>query len=88
MTRRQFVLDKKSNKVLNELAADRDGNHSRVVRQAILHYADSEAYLDKIESDPAFIAMMERSEAAFRAGQVISHEEVVRRHLALRKKGK
>ena len=68
--RHQFVLDKKSNRLLNELAESRGGNRSRVVREAIAVYADQEAYLEKIESDPKFIEMMEKSAADIRAGRV------------------
>jgi hypothetical protein len=44
-----------------------------------------EKYLDRIESDPKFIEMMERSAADIRAGRVVTQEEAVRR-FALRKK--
>ena len=84
--RRQFVLDKKTNRLLNQLATDRGGNYSRVVRQAIRVFADQEAMFDRIECDPGFIAMMERSEADFRAGRTITHEELKRRLRATRKK--
>ena len=86
MRRCQIVLDKKSDRLLKDLAADRDGNRSRVVREALQALADQEAMFDRIESDPGFIAMMERSEADFRAGRVIPHEEVMRKHLAMKKK--
>lgn len=84
--RHQFVLDKKSNKLLNELAESRGGNRSRVVREAIMIYADREAYLDQIESDPKFIEMMERSAADIRAGRVSEQAEVERRFAKKRKK--
>jgi hypothetical protein len=35
-----------------------------------------EKYLEKVEADPKFIEMMERSEADIRAGRVHTHEEV------------
>ena len=85
--RHQFVLDKKSNRLLNELAEDRGGNRSRVVREAIAVYADQEAYLEKIESDPKFIEMMEKSAADIRAGRVYSHEEA-KRYVAAKRKRK
>ena len=86
--RRQFVLDKRTNRLLEELAADRDGNRSRVIREAIQAYADREAHLDQIESDPKFIEMMERSEADFRAGRVYTQKEIEREIRAAKKKGK
>lgn len=84
--RHQFVLDKKSNKLLNELAESRDGNRSRVVREALRCYADQEAYLDKIESDPKFIEMMRRSAADIKAGRVYTQEEAERYVAAKRKR--
>ncbi len=86
--RRQFVLDKKSNRLLERLAVDADRSYSRIVREGIQLYAEREAMFDAIESDPGFIKMMEHSEADFRAGRLVSHEEVVRQHKARRKKGK
>jgi predicted transcriptional regulator len=84
--RHQFVLDKKSNRLLNELAESRGGNRSQVVREAIALYAEQEAYLEKIESDPEFIEMMKRSAADIRAGRVYSQEEAERYVAAKRKR--
>lgn len=86
--RRQFVLDRKTDRLVKELAREGYGSRSRVVRDAVALLAEREAMFERIESDPDFIAMMERSEKDFRAGRVVSHEEVVRRHLAMKKKGK
>jgi len=85
--RHQFVLDKKSNRLLEELAESRGGNRSRVVREAIVLYADQEAFLEKVESDPKFNKMMEKSAADIRAGRVYSHEEA-KRYVAARRKRK
>jgi predicted transcriptional regulator len=76
--RRQFVLDKRTNKLLEELASYRAGNRSMVVREAIQYYADMEDQLDKIEADPKFQKMMGLSDADIRAGRVIPHSEVVK----------
>ena len=84
--RRQFVLDKRTSKLLEELAADRAGNQSRVVREAIQIYAERDAYLEKIEGDPAFQRMMEESDRAIREGRVVPQPEVERRIRAARKK--
>ncbi|MGA7795207.1 MAG: hypothetical protein WCA19_19380 [Candidatus Acidiferrales bacterium] len=73
--RHQFVLDKKSNRILDELAESRGGNRSLVVREAIGVYAALEEYLEKIEADPKFIEMMERSAADIREGRGLSQEE-------------
>jgi len=83
--RHQFVLDKKSNRLLNELAESRGGNRSRVVREAILVFADQEAYLEKIESDPKFIERMEKSGEDVRAGRVSSQDDF-RRLIAKKRK--
>jgi len=45
--RHQFVLDERTNKLLEELASYRDGNRSVIVREAIQLYADVEDRLDK-----------------------------------------
>ena len=84
--RHQFVLDKKSNRLLEELAETRGGNRSQVVREAIALYADQEAYLEKVESDPKFLKMMERSAADIRAGRVSEQAEVERRFAKKRKR--
>lgn len=76
--RHQFVLDKKSNRLLDELAESRGGNRSRVVREALLYYADREAYLDKVESDPKFIEMMERTAEDIREGRVYTQDDLRR----------
>ena len=74
--RRQFVLDKRTNKLLEQLATDRGGNKSRVVREAVQAYAEREAYLDRIESDPRFIKMMAESDRAFREGRFVTQEQL------------
>lgn len=84
--RHQFVLDKKSSRLLNELAESRGGNRSRVVREAIAIYADREAHLDQIENDPKFVEMMEKSAADIRAGRVTEQAEVERRFGKKRKR--
>ena len=84
--RKQFVLDKRTNKLLEELASYNGGNRSLIVRQAIQVYSDMEDRLDKIEADPAFQAMMAKSDADIRAGRVTPHEEVVRRSRELSKR--
>ena len=76
--RHQFVLDERTNKLLEELASYRDGNRSVIVREAIQLYADMEDRLDKIEADPAFQKMMAKSDADIKAGPVIPHSEVVK----------
>jgi predicted transcriptional regulator len=77
--RRQFVLDDRTNQLLEELASDRANNLSFVVREAIQLYARMEDRLDAIESDPEFQHMMERSEEDIRAGRVVSHRKVKKR---------
>jgi predicted transcriptional regulator len=83
--RRQFVLDKKSNQLLEDLAETRAGNRSLVVREAIGLYAAMEASLEEIESNPEFVKMMEMTAADIRAGRVHTQEQV-ERHLAKKRK--
>jgi len=77
--RRQFVLDKRINHLLEELAADRGGNRSQVVREAIQVYADIEATLGEVEANPKFRQMMAGSAEDIRAGRVLSQKEVKKR---------
>lgn len=76
--RRQFVLDDRTNEVLEKLAADRAGNLSFVVREAIQLYTDMDSRLDQIEQDPEFQRMMERSEDDIRSGRWVPHKETIR----------
>ena len=84
--RRQFVLDERTNELLEELAADRAGNFSFVVREAIQLYAEMESRLDQIEHDPEFMKMMELSEDDIRAGRVVSHRKVAQRSRAKKRR--
>jgi predicted transcriptional regulator len=84
--RKQFVLDKRTNKLLDELASYRGGNRSLIIREAIQAYSNMEDRLEKIEADPAFQKMMEESDRAIREGRVTSHEEVLRMSKALAKR--
>jgi predicted transcriptional regulator len=86
--RRQFVLDRKTDRLLKRLAENYAGNRSHVVREAIQYYADIEARLDQIESDPGFQKMMADSDRAIREGRVTPHEEVMRMSRAQAKKRK
>jgi predicted transcriptional regulator len=86
--RRQFVLDKHTNQILEDLAADYGGNRSQIVRYALQSYADMEAWLDKLEDDTGFQKMMADSDEAIREGRVTPHSEVKRMSRALAKKRK
>ena len=84
--RRQFVLDKKSSQLLDELAETRAGNRSLVIREAIGLFAAMEASLEEIESDPRFVKMMARSAADIREGRVHTQEAVEQRLAKKRKR--
>ncbi len=86
--RRQFVLDKRTDKLIEDLASNGAGNRSMVVRTAVQLLADMEDRLDKIESDPAFQKMMDESDKAIREGRVTPHSEVVRMSRTRSKKRK
>jgi len=82
----QFVLDERTNQLLDDLASGRAGNRSYVVREAIQVYAALESALDEAEADPAFLKMMERSAADIRAGRLYSQDEVKKRLLISKRK--
>ena len=84
--RQQFVVDKKTSRIIKQFAPDFGGNRSAVVREAIRSYAEREAYLDAIENDPGFIAMMQRSDEDFRSGRFVTHDEVKRQIEEAKKK--
>lgn len=86
--RRQFVLDKRTDRLIEDLASNGAGNRSMVVRTAVQLLADMEDQLDRIESDPAFQEMMRKSDADIRAGRVIPHSEVVKMSRAKSAKSK
>ena len=74
--RRQFVLDERSERLLDRLAASRAGNRSFVVREAIALYASLEERLAEIESQPGFRQLMRQTAADIEAGRVLTHAQV------------
>jgi predicted transcriptional regulator len=74
--RRQFVLDKQSDALLERLAAARAGNRSYVIREAISLYASLEDRLEKIEATPAFQKQMQRTAEDIAAGRTLTHSQV------------
>jgi predicted transcriptional regulator len=82
----QFVLDKQTHSMLEELAETRAGNRSFVVREAIRLYAAYEFRLDELEKDSGFLRMMESTEAAIRDGRTLTHAEVKKRTRRLNRK--
>ena len=77
--RYQFVLDRRTNRLLDELAATRAGNRSYVVREAIQTYAALDAALEETEADAGFQEMIGRSAADIRAGRIYTHAEIKKR---------
>ena len=82
----QFVLDDRTNRLLDELAAARAGNRSFLVREAIQVYAAMQSALEETEANPAFLQMLERSAADIRAGRVYTHDEAQTRLLTYKRK--
>ncbi len=74
--RSQFVLDDKTEQLLNDLAATRAGNRSFVVREAIHLYANLEEWLDTVEAQPGLKRMMEASAADIEAGRVLNSRQL------------
>ena len=77
--RRQFVLDERSEQLLDQLAASRAGNRSFVVREAIALYASLEERLDEIESREGFRRQMQKSDEDIQAGRVLTHAQLKKR---------
>lgn len=75
----QFVLDPRTNRLLDELAVARAGNRSYVVREAIQLYAAMESALEEVEAAPAFLELLQRTGADIRAGRTYAHDAVKRR---------
>ena len=82
----QFVLDKTTNGLLDDLASSRAGNRSFVVREAIQFYASMETTLEEAEESSSFQEMMNRSTDDIRAGRVFSHTDAKRRLLRAKRK--
>lgn len=74
--RRQFVLDARSEQLLDRLAASRAGNRSFVIREAIALYASLEDRLAEIEAEPGFQRLMRQTAADIEAGRVLTHAQV------------
>ena len=77
--RRQFVLDERSERLLDRLAASRAGNRSFVVREAIALYASLGDRLAEIESQPGFRRLLRQTAADMEAGRVLTHAQVKKR---------
>lgn len=77
--RHQFVLDARSEELLDQLAASRAGNRSFVVREAIALYASLEERLDEIEFQPGFQRQMRQSAADIEAGRVLTRAQAEKR---------
>lgn len=77
--RRQFVLDPRTETLLDELAASRAGNRSFVVREAIALYAALEEHLEEIESLPGFRLRMARAAADIEAGRTLTQAQAEKR---------
>lgn len=78
----QVVLDSKTYRLLQDLAAPRAGNKSFVVREAIRHFADREHLeraLDAALAQQQAREAMDAGIAAYRAGRLVPHETVTRR---------
>jgi predicted transcriptional regulator len=78
MKRRNILLDQRTDRLLDRLAATHSGNPNLVVRHALRQYAATEAVFQRVESDPGFQRMMEKSDEDFKAGRFVRHEDVVR----------
>ena len=78
------MLDKRTEQLLDRLAASRAGNRSFVVREAIALYASLEDRFAQIEAEPGFQRMMRETASDVESGRVLTHAQV--KKLALRKR--
>ena len=74
--RRQFVLDDRTERMLDLLAASRAGNRSFVIREAIALYAGLEDHLTEIEADPGFQKLMHRTQSDIDRGRTLTNAQV------------
>ena len=77
--RHQFVLDDRSEKLLDRLAAACAGNRSFVIREAIALYASMEDRLAEIEADPEFQRQMRQSAADIEVGRLMTQAQLEKR---------
>ncbi len=73
---RQFVLDGRTERLLNRLALTRDANRNVIVREAIELYASLQERLDAVESQPGFQRLMRQTAADIEADRVLRHAQV------------
>jgi predicted transcriptional regulator len=77
--RRQFVLDERTEKLLDRLAAARAGNRSFVIREAIALYATFEDRLVELEAQPEIHRQMSESAGDIKAGRVMTQAQLEKR---------
>ena len=85
----QVVLDAGSYRLLEELAQPRAGNKSFVVREALRYFAERESIERALDASLAFRDArdaMEAGIAAWRQGDVVPHDRVVREQARRRRR--
>ncbi len=75
--RREVVLDRSTDRILEGLAANYPGGRDSVVKDAIRAYAATEECLEEIVTTPEFRRMMRRSAKDIREGRVLPHNEAM-----------
>jgi hypothetical protein len=75
--KRELVLDRETDRILEGLASTYPGGANSVVSDAIRVFASVEDRLEEIVTDPGFVAMMKRSSADVREGRVVPHRQAM-----------
>lgn len=82
MKRRQILLDKQSDRILDEMAQVHSGNRSLAIREALKTHETVESMLEEIERiyGAELRRQKSRSERSFRLGTAVPWEQVKRRN--------
>ena len=75
--KRELVLDRETDRILEGLASTYPGGANSVVSDAIRVFASVEDRLEKIVTEPGFQTMMRRSAADIREGRVVPHRQAM-----------
>lgn len=78
MVRREIEIDENTDRILTELASEYKGDLSQALSDLVHVYEGLEAFAEHAEAarENTLRAMLERSEADFREGRILSWDDV------------